>query len=260
MPEFTHVKVETDDDIGTIRIDRPDQLNALNTNVVDELYDAFAHLEEAGVVVVLLRTTGDRAFVAGADLKEITEFSNREFLEFQKNSRETNDYIAEHPAQVIAVVDGLAYGGGFELALAADMIVSEESATFAVPEVKLGLIPGGGATQRLPRIIGTNKAKELLATGETISADEAKSLGLVNRLAEDGSGLDAARGLAETIADRPPLAVQEVKRVVDGGVESSLETGLSYEQEVTYQLFDSDDVTEGIQAFLEDRDPEFTGS
>lgn len=254
-----HVTMNVDGAVGTITIDRPDQLNALNTQIVDDLYDALESCESAGLTAVLLRTTGDRAFVAGADLKEIAELSNQEFIAYQKNSRKTNDYIARHPAQVVAVVDGLAYGGGFELALAADMIVAEEDARFAVPEVKLGLIPGGGATQRLPRVVGTNKAKELLATGQPISASEAESLGLVNRLAESGEGDVAARNLAKEMTAQAPLAVREAKRVVDQGMEASLETGLSFEQSVTYELFDSADTQEGIAAFIEDRDPSFTG-
>jgi enoyl-CoA hydratase len=251
-----YVTTEIDGDIGTVTIDRPDQLNALNAQINDDLRAAFDELE-GETNVVILRTEGDRAFVAGADLKEIAELSNQEFIAFQRNGRKTNDAIAAHDGQVIAAVDGLAYGGGFELALAADMIVADESATFAVPEIKLGLLPGGGATQRLPRVVGTNKAKEMLTTGEPIAAAKAKSLGLVNRLVEDGKADATARELAETIASRAPIAVREAKRVVDQGIEAPLATALSYEQEVTFQLFDSEDTSEGIAAFLEDREPEF---
>lgn len=257
MPEF--VSTATDGAVGTVTIDRPDQLNALNTQVNDELYDAFDELDDGTVDVVIFRTTGDRAFVAGADLTEIAELSNQEFMAFQKNGRRTNDAIAAHSAQVIAAVDGLAYGGGFELVLAADMVVAEAGARFAVPEVKLGLIPGGGATQRLPRAVGTNKAKELLASGEPMLAEEAKSLGLANHLVGEGEAEEGARELAAAITKNAPMAVREAKRVVDRGVEAPMETALSYEQVVTYQLFDSEDTSEGIAAFLEDRDPEFEG-
>lgn len=253
-----HVTTQRNGDIGTVTIDRPNKLNALNTQINDDLLAAFGELEDE-TNVVILRTEGDRAFVAGADLKEIADLSNQEFIHFQKNGRATNDAIAAHDGQVVAAVDGLAYGGGFELALAADMIVAEERATFAVPEIKLGLLPGGGATQRLPRVVGTNKAKEMLATGDPISAEEAKSLGLVNRLVEDGESDAEAQDLAETMASRAPIAVREAKRVVDQGVDAPLATALSYEQEVTYKLFNSDDTSEGIAAFLEDREPEFEG-
>lgn len=259
MADSEYVTADIDGPIGMITIDRPDQLNALNTQVVDELYSALADCEEGDVTVIVLQTTGNRAFVAGADLKEVAEFSNQEFIAFQKNSRKTNDYIADHPALVIAAVDGLAYGGGFELALASDIIVAEAEAQFAVPEIKLGLIPGGGATQRLPRVVGTNKAKELLATGNPISATEAESLGLVNRLVQSGNADEEAVNLAEEITDRAPLAVREVKRVVDQGVEAPDEIGLSLEQSVTYELYDSADAEEGITAFIEKRDPSFTG-
>jgi enoyl-CoA hydratase len=258
MTSSDHVFTQIDGDIGTVTIDRPEQLNALNTKINDDLRAAFAELE-GETNVVILRTEGDRAFVAGADLEEIADLTNQEFMQFQKNGRATNDAIAAHDAQVIAAVDGLAYGGGFELALAADMIVAETGAKFAVPEIKLGLLPGGGATQRLSRIVGTNKAKEMLVTGQPISAEEAEILGLVNRLVEDAAAETEARDLAETIVSRAPIAVREAKRVVDQGIEAPLPTALSYEQEVTYQLFDSRDAKEGIEAFIDDREPEFEG-
>lgn len=252
-----HVTVEREEDLAVVTIDRPDKLNALSTEIETSLREAFERVEDA--TVVILRTEGDRAFIAGADLGEIHGMSNREFQTYQRNGRRTNDYIATHPAFVIAAVDGLAYGGGCEKALVADAIVADESAEFATPEVKLGLVPGGGATQRLPRRIGPNRAKEMLATGEPIGADEAKMLGLVNRVVPNGDVDDAARELAATICDNASLAVRAAKRVVNEGADASLETALALEQEVTFTLYDTDDTTEGIEAFVEKREPEFTG-
>jgi enoyl-CoA hydratase len=250
--------ITRDGPIGEIHIDRPDSLNALTTEINTGIYDALAEFERDDVRVVLVTSAGDRAFVAGADLKEIQGMSNRAFVTYQKNGRRTNDAIESYPGVVVAVVDGIAYGGGFEVALAADMIVAAESAEFAVPEVKLGLVPGGGATQRLPRAVGANRAKEMLATGEPIDATAAKTHGLVNRLTS-GDPHDEAVALAEEICDNAPLAVREAKRLVDEGMDSCLETGLSLEQEVTFTLYDTADASEGIDAFVEKREPEFTG-
>jgi enoyl-CoA hydratase len=252
-----HVTVEREEDLAVVTIDRPDKLNALSTEIETSLREAFERVEDA--TVVILRTEGDQAFIAGADLGEIHGMSNSEFQAYQRNGRRTNDYIATHPAFVVAAVDGLAYGGGCEKALVADAIVAAESAEFATPEVKLGLVPGGGATQRLPRRIGPNRAKEMLATGEPIDADEAKMLGLVNRIVPNGDVDDAARELAATICDNAPLAARAAKRVVNEGADASLETALTLEQEVTFTLYDTDDTTEGIEAFVEKREPEFTG-
>lgn len=254
----THVRSRLDGAIGTVTIDRPEKLNALSSEIESALREAFAALAEQDALVVILRTTGD-AFIAGADLGEIDGLSHAEFVDYQKNGRRTNDAIEAHPAMVIAAVDGLAYGGGLEKALAADLIVASEDATFAVPEVKLGLIPGGGATQRLPRRIGAPMAKEMLTTGEPLSADEALRCGLVNHVVPDDAVEERVRDLAEDIASNAPMAVREAKRVVDQGLEAGLETGLSFEQEVTFTLYNTEDVQEGIEAFVEKRDPEFRG-
>lgn len=253
------VTTSVSDDVGSVTIDRPDQLNALNSDVHDALYDALERFEQEELSTVIIRSAGDRAFIAGADLKEIDGMDLRSFIEYQKNGRKLNDYIASHPAIVIAAVDGLAYGGGMEVALAADVVVASENATFALPEVTLGLVPGGGATQRLPRIAGKNLAIEMLTTGEPIDAERAAAAGIVNHVVETDAVRETAAELAETISANAPLAVREAKRLVNEGLEASLETGLSFEQEVTFQLYETDDVTEGIRAFKEDRDPEFTG-
>lgn len=251
------VSHEIDGLIGTVTINRPDQLNALNSEVVAGLLDSVRSFESAEVTVGILRTAGNRAFVAGADLKEIYGMTDREFVAYQKRGREINDAIAESPVLFIAAVDGLAYGGGFELALAADLMVAETDATFALPECKLGLIPGGGGTQRLPRMVGSNVAKELLTTGEPIDADRAYQLGLINRLVENGAADEVARDLAETICQRAPFAVEAAKEAVREGLNSSLSTGLTLEQEMTFTLYNTADTQEGIEAFVEKREPEF---
>ncbi|MFB6135628.1 MAG: enoyl-CoA hydratase/isomerase family protein [Halobacteriaceae archaeon] len=255
--EFVTVERVEDGDVAVVTIDRPEKLNALRTEVNDGLAAAFERVEDA--VAVVLRSAGAKAFVAGADLEEVRGLSDAEFGAFQRNARATNDAVADHPAAVVAAVEGLAYGGGFELALAADLVVAGEGARFALPEVGLGLIPGGGATQRLPRLVGANRAKELLVTGDPIDAETAREWGVVNRVVPDGEVDEAARDLATDVAGNAPLAVREAARVVDEGLESSLATGLSLEQEVTFTLRDTADAAEGLAAFAEDREPEFEG-
>jgi len=253
------VEYTSDGRAAIVTIERPDSLNALSTTVHDQLYEAFGSLEDE-VTVIRLRSAGTKAFVAGADLEEIDGMDIEEFKRFQRNSRNTIDFIEEHPAVVIAEVTGLAYGGGCELALASDIVIADANARFAVPEVTLGLVPGGGATQRLPRIIGPNKATEMLTTGEPISGSEAKSLGLVNHVVDEPREVeDKAETVAGSITENAPLAVREAKRLVNEGLEASLQTGLSYEHEVTFSLYQTEDATEGIEAFTEDRDPSFQG-
>lgn len=258
MADFVHHAI--DGDRATVTIDRDERLNALGTPVLTGLAEAFDALEAAGVRVATIETKGDRAFVAGADVKEFDAMADRqEFVEYLHRQAEVNDQIAAHPAIVIAAVDGLAFGGGFELALACDLIVAEESATFGFPEVGLGLVPGGGGTQRLPRIVGPNKAKELVTTGTPIDAAEAKTLGIVNRLAEDGGAGAAAAELTGEILENAPLATRDAAELVDRGLDASLETALAYEREVVFKLFGTDDATEGLNAFVDKRDPKFRG-
>lgn len=255
MSEF--VRSETAGRTGIVTIDRPDRLHALGADVLEGLDEAFGSLEDA--TVVRLRTTGDRAFVSGADMKEFDGMTKAEFVAFLDLQRGVNDRIESHPAMVVAEVDGIAYGGGFELALATDLVVAAESAEFAFPEVSNGWIPGGGGTQRLPRVVGVPKAKELLATARPVSAADAASLGVVNRVVPDGEVGEAAEALAAELGENAPLAVRSVKRLCDEGVEASIDAALSYEQAVMCDLFDTDDAEEGLEAFREKRDPEFRG-
>ena len=259
MADFVHHSI--DGDRGTVTIDRDERLNALGTPVLTGLAAAFDALADAGVRVVIIETAGDRAFVAGADVKEFDDMTDRQaFVEYLHLQADVNEQIERHPAIVIAAVDGLAFGGGFELALACDMIVATDDATFGFPEVGLGLVPGGGGTQRLPRIVGPNKAKELVTTGTPIDADEAMSLGVVNRIATDDDVVGTAEELAGEITENAPLATRDAAELVDRGLDASLPTALAYEREVVFKLFGTDDATEGLEAFVDKRDPEFTGA
>jgi len=257
MSEF--VSYEQGADIGTVTVRRPDRLNALSTPIYKRLKETFHSLTDE-VHIIRLRTAGDRAFVAGADMKEFEELSGRqEFARFLDRARQTHDVIESHPAIVIAEVDGIAYGGGFELALAADMIVAAKSAEFAFPEITNGWLPGGGGTQRLTRIVGLPKAKEIILSGNTISATEAERLGIINRVVEDNQLSQEAQSLADDLLENAPLALQDGKRLLRAGMDASLETGLDFERDVVLKLFETEDAAEGLAAFREGRPPEFSG-
>lgn len=256
MSLVTH---KLDGDVATITIDRPHKLNSLNTDVLHALEAAFESVEDEARAV-LLRTAGSRAFVAGADIKMFDEFSSQtEFMKFIRLQNRVNDYVEAHPAVVVSAVDGLAYGGGLELVLATDLVVADAETEFGLPEINLGFVPGGGGTQRLPRVVGPNKAKEMIITGDPITAEEGRELGLVNRVVNDGDVKTTALDLIDDAMRKAPLAVEEALRLVDKGMDASLDTALQYEQAVTAYLYTTEDNTEGIRAFNENRDPEFEG-
>lgn len=242
--------------IGKIQLDNPEKLNAITPEMKSELREAL-HEFDGDTVAIVLESAGDRAFCSGADLDYVADLEYHDFVEFQKDSRRTFDMIDEHSAIVIAAVDGLAYGGGFEFALASDLIVSTEDTSFAVPEIDLGLIAGGGGTQRLLRKIGPNRALEMIVTGEPMDANEAYKLGLVNRVIEPSKDATAvATDLASIIAEKPPLAVKAGKQLISEGRQMSLGAALSLEQEISFTLYNTEDCQEAIQAFVEDREPE----
>lgn len=255
-----YVTADHDGFFATVTIDRPEKLHALNADVLAGLIEAFDDLPDE-VCVVILRTTGEDVFVAGADMNEFRRVDDcDEFLAFQELEREANAAITDHPAVVIAAVDGVAYGGGFEVAMAADMLIAGESAEFAFPEVKRGLIPGAtGGAQWLPRLVGLPKAIELIATGESISAEEAQQLGIVNRVVPDGGVEDAAGELANSMLKNAPLAVQAAKRLCRASAYDDLDTVFSLGEEIIGNLYETADAKEGVAAFFEDRDSTFQG-
>lgn len=255
-----HVTVARDGHLATVTVDRPEKLHALDRELMAELTAALSDLESEAVRVAILRSTGDRAFVAGADLGAFRDSSREAFLDFQRAEFELNRSLQAHPAVTIAAVDGPAYGGGFELVLASNLVVAGESAEFAFPEVTRGLIPGAtGGAQWLPRLVGLPVAIELLATGRSVSADEARRLGLVNRVVADGRVDDAAGTLAEELLANAPLAVRAAKEVAVESLYGDLSPVHAYGREVTARLSQTEDAAEGVAAFFEDRDPEFVG-
>jgi enoyl-CoA hydratase len=258
MTELVHV--ETTEEIAIVTIDNP-PMNVLSKQVVRELGEVFSRIaEDPNVVVSILTGAGSRAFMAGADIKEFPSTIGREKEDIKKNNLETHrvlNLIAVLPKPTIAVINGLALGGGCELALTCDIRIAEEQVKIGLPEVKLGLFPGGGGTQRLPRLIGPAKAKELMFLGEPISAKEAFSIGLVNQVAPTGEGMEAALKMAKKIAGYSIQALSRIKKAVNEGFDTSFAEGIEMEAELFAEVFRTEDVREGVQAFIEKRPPSF---
>lgn len=258
--EYQKLIVERQDGIGVIRINHPDALNALNTLVLSELgkaFDAFAADESVEVVVL----TGEgRAFVAGADIAEMSTMTAQEGKAFGRLGADVFRKIEMMPQPVIAAVNGFALGGGCELAMACDIRIASSKAKFGQPEVGLGITPGFSGTQRLPRLVGLGKAKELIYTAAIIPADEACRIGLVNRVVEPGALMDEALALAAAIASKARLAVRYAKEAINRGIETDIETGIDMETSLFGLCFATHDQKEGMAAFLQKRKPDFTGS
>ncbi len=243
--------------IALLRMNRPDALNALNTATRVELVDLFRQLGEDDNVRCIVVTGNEKAFVAGADLKEMADKSTVEMT--LGKVRELWRVIAGCPKPVIAAVNGFALGGGCELAMHADIIIAGKSAKFGQPEVRVGIMAGGGGTQRLTRAVGKFKAMKMLLTGEPVTADEAFEMGLASEVVADEQVLDRALEMASTIAALPPLAIRQTKEVVLAGADCSLDAALTLERKAFDILFDTEDQKEGMSAFIEKRKPKFKG-
>lgn len=256
---YTTIQVEQRGRIAVVTLDRAERLNAINRTLYTELGAFFDQVSSATADVVVLTGAG-RAFAAGADITDYTTMTLHEFSAFQRLGRSVMERIERLPLPVLAAVNGYALGGGFELALACDVIIASEQARFGLPEAKLALLPGGGGTQRLPRAVGPYVARRLLFSGEIVDARRAYELGFVTEVAPPGQALDATLALAEQILANGPLAVRMAKRIVAEGLEAALPTALSLEMDATAHLFLTADKQEGIAAFLEKRPPRFQGS
>ncbi|TAK11689.1 MAG: enoyl-CoA hydratase [Anaerolineae bacterium] len=244
--------------VGLATLNRPDKLNALSPTMLKAIADALEALAGDATVRAIVLTGSAKVFAAGADIEVLAKASPKDI-----EALDTRQYwrrFQEVGRPVIAAVSGFAFGGGCELALQCDLIVASETAKFAQPEIKLGVIPGGGATQRLARAIGPYKAMELILTGESIDARQALEWNLVNRVVPVERYLDEAIELAGVIAERPPLAVQAARKAVRTGMLDTMREGLDAERAAFVALFDSADQKEGMAAFLEKRPPSFTGN
>jgi enoyl-CoA hydratase len=255
--EFILVTPEYKEHIALVQLNRPKELNALNLQLMGELRDALKELDENPSVRVIIITGNEKAFAAGADIKQMAGKTAIDMLQIDQFS--TWDTIRKTKKPVIAAVSGFALGGGCELAMICDMIVASESAKFGQPEIKIGVMPGAGGTQRLTRAIGKARAMEMVLTGKFISADEAERFGLVNRVVPVELYLSETVKLAQEIAEMSPIAVQMAKESVNKAYDSHLQEGLFFERKNFYMLFASEDQKEGMAAFVEKRKPEFKG-
>lgn len=254
------VEVEIVDRIATVTLNRPEALNAFNTAQLNDLLAAVREIRDnADVRCVIVTGAGDRAFAAGADIKEMAELSPSAGLAFGRLGHAVTKGLAELPQPTIAAVNGFAIGGGCELALAADIRLASERAVFAQPEVSLGILPGWGATQRLPRLIGPGLAAELILSGRRVNAEEALRIGLVNAVYPADQLRPEAHALAQTIAANSPRAIRAAKQALAVAFASSVASGLDSELALFGACFGTADQREGMRAFIEKRPATFTG-
>jgi len=246
--------------VATVTINRPKALNALNYDTLKEMLDCFGEIGTSrDIHAVIITGSGEKAFVAGADISFMGELEPIEARQFAKLGHEIMDVIERLPQPVIAAVNGFALGGGCELALACDIRLASENAKFGQPEVNLGVLPGFGGTQRLPRLVGKGHANELLFSGKMINAEEACRIGLINRVIPQEKLLEECIALAEMIVAKAPVAVRLCKEAVNNGLEIDLARGCGYEADLFGICFASKDQKEGMKAFLEKRAPQFVG-
>jgi len=254
-----YVKVERDGGVAVLTIDRQDKLNALNAQVQEEITEALLLLGKEDHRALVLTGAGERAFVAGADLGAMKGMSVLEVKAFGEIGKRMMEALEGVPFPTIAAVNGFALGGGSELALACDIRIAAENASFGFPEVTVGIMPGAGGTQRLPRVVGTALARELVFTGRRVPAGEAKEIGLVNKVVPEGEALSAAKEMGREIAANAPVAVRHAKAALDVALSADPASGIEYEADQFALLFATEDAREGMDAFSERRKPQFKG-
>ncbi len=256
---YSTIKVQKEGGIAVIILNRP-PLNPLNSQMFRELAAAAAELDaDREVRAVIITGSGEKAFAAGADINEMKDLGPVEMHCFCKVSTQAYSAVENMGKPTIAAVNGLALGGGCELALACDLRLAADTAKFGLPEINLGIIPGGGGPQRLPRLLGAGRAKEMMYLGETIDATRAEKYGLVNLVAPAASLMQEAVALAEKLARKPPVALGVLKEAINIGLDTDLDSALEFGVKCFVTAFASEDRREGIDAFLEKRQPEFKG-
>ncbi|WP_303721663.1 enoyl-CoA hydratase-related protein [Malonomonas rubra] len=253
---YANLLLEIENQVALLTINRPKALNSLNPQTLDELSQAIAALQEnPEVKVIIITGAGEKAFVAGGDISVMQPLNPLEARQVARQAQQVFNNIEYGAKVVIGAINGYALGGGCELAMACDIRIASDNAKFGQPEINLGIIPGWAGTQRLPRLIGKGKAKELMFTGEMINAAEAVQLGLANHAVPQADLLKTAKQMAEKIAAKPQVAVRLVKEAVDKGIEMESQKAFAYEAELFGLCFSTEDQKEGMDAFLEKRPP-----
>ncbi len=249
------VELEWSGDIATVTVDRPDALNALNVETLEAMDEAIAEAEANDARVLVLSGAGEKAFIAGADIKYMKDLSTEQAQAWGELGHRVADALAQFPAPTIAVVDGYAFGGGCEMALACDLRIGSESALIGNTEIDLGIIPGWGGTQRLPRLVGEETAKRMIYLGQRLDAETAAEEGLFGEVVPDEEIDDRAAELASELAEKPAFALRAAKQSIAQGLDET--GGLEYEKRTFAGLFGTPDQREGMAAFVENRDAEF---
>ena len=257
---YSTIIFNVEDDIATITFNRPEVLNALNSDLLDEFSGALDTVaKNEDVRVLVLTGEGEKSFVAGADISELVAFNSLQAKRFAEKGHYILGKLQDLPIPVIAAVNGFALGGGSEIALACDFIYASENAMFGLPEINLGIIPGFGGTQRLSRLIGKNRAKEMIFTGKMIPATEAAEMGIVNRVVSQASLMDDVYETAGTMAQKGKVSIRAAKQAINRGMDVDLGTGCAIEIDAFALCMASADAAEGTAAFLEKRKAQFNG-
>ncbi len=254
---YQTILFEKDHGIGIVTINRPQVMNALNDLAYAEIYQLFQEIEkDREVKVVIITGSGEKAFVAGTDITYMSKFNTDEARTFSATMKKTCDLIWNLPKPVIAAINGFALGGGAELAMCADIIIASENAKFGQPEINLGIIPGSSGTQRLPRLIGISRAKELIYSGGIIDAKTALSMGLLSKVVAPAELMKEAKALAANLSEKSSVILKLAKSAINNGMNVDLNTGINIEIECFSQCFATEDQKESMKAFMEKRKPE----
>ena len=253
--DFKNIVLDKEGGVAIVKMNRPAAMNALNSETLGELKEAFAYLKDDDAVKVIIITGEGKAFVAGADIAEMKDMTGDQAKEFSKAGQKVFSKVARMKKPVIAAVNGFALGGGCELAMACDIRIASEKAKLGQPEVNLGIIPGFAGTQRLSRLVGAAKAKEMIFTGDMVDAQTALSTGLVNQVVPVDQLMNVCMEMANKIASKGPVAVKLAKKVINEGIEEKLDKGSEYETDEFGECFAKGEAKEGMTAFLEKRKP-----